>query len=209
MLRFKSLIEYYNYASNHYDSTIEAFKINTQAIFEFVSKHSSGELNGKLLDICCGTGNASRQFAQQGMKIYGVDNSPGMLQVFNQKSFVSDSQLVDITTNDLPYHDQFFDIVISNGAFCIIPSLDKIISEAGRVIKRDGIFCFSVENINRTGPKEFTRSNMSIYWHSAEYLEGLLAKSGFSLIDKANFVYQVSFFDGSVTMFTAILCRKS
>lgn len=209
MPRFKSITEYYNHAAEYYDDAIDEFKVNTQAIFEFVNRYFHDELSGRLLDVCCGTGDASRQFARQGMKIYGVDNSPGMLEVFKQKNFSVDSRLVDVMENDLPYQNQFFDIAISNGAFCIIPSLDKIISEAGRVLKSRGIFCFSAENINRPSPAMFTRSNMQIYRHSAEYLEKLLEKSGFNLIDRLNFIYQVSVFDGSITIFTAVLCRKN
>jgi predicted TPR repeat methyltransferase len=206
--RFSSNIDYYSNIAGAYDNAVKFCNGNTGILFR-IAKPFLPELSGnKLLDIGCGTGLCSKPFARQGFKISGVDGAEGMLRVFSQKGFAEFLLRVDLEKEDFPFANASFDAAISNGVFCLFSSLDRVIGETGRVLKRGGIFCFTVEDVSKTEPRMIVRSGMDIYRHKPEYLASILSSAGFEIRAQKNYVDYHLLMDGAIVIFTAFLCRK-
>jgi len=91
-----------------------------------------------LLDIGCGTGNLlSFISSKYSTEISGVDISPKMLQIANEKL----GDVADLREGDsanLPFDDESFDMVICNDSFHHYPHPEMVISEIRRVLKPRG-----------------------------------------------------------------------
>lgn len=103
-----------------------------------------GSLNGKkVLDIGCGFGEASIQFARLGAEVYSLDISSGML---DQALKLASKYHVSINTmqgdvENLPFTDNYFDIVYA-GNVLHHAEVEKVIKSVTRVLKQDG--CFAI-----------------------------------------------------------------
>ena len=206
--RSRSIVDHYDRRAHIYEDACKVCRSDTGKIFQEIKACVAGNISGNLLDVGCGTGLASEPFASPGLKIYGIDGAPRMLKRFSEKGFAHSWKIVDLNKERLPFAGDFFDYVISNGVFCLLPQLDTVIEDVGRVIKGGGIFCFTVENVNKAMPAKCSRSGMDIYRHSLDYLNGILEKSGFNLISWSNYRDYESMLDSMVIVFTVILCQK-
>jgi len=73
-------------------------------------------------------------------KIYGVDLDNRVLEnQYIHKGFVSD-------INNLPFEDNYFDIIFCNNVFEHIEFPDKVLPEIFRVLKKEGYFLFKTPN---------------------------------------------------------------
>jgi SAM-dependent methyltransferase len=205
---FGSPFDYYNFFAERYDEKRRICNGNNGIILRMVNENLPRLPCGKLLDIGCGTGLVSLPFFKGGWKIFGVDGATEMLKVFIQKGFAEFCQQVDVEKGALPFPDNFFDMAISNGVFCHLSNLNKVIGETGRVLKKGGIFCFTVENINHTNPFVIIRSRMNIYRHDLETMQRVLGEAGFDQPMFKNYYDHQMPFDCSEIIFTAMLCRK-
>lgn len=106
---------------------------------------SSLRLDGRTLDHCCGDGLfaavawPSRKFTA------GCDLnewSVGRSRAQGQHERVDQCDAGD----QLPYENDYFDLVFDNSALEHIPDLDTTLAEIARVIKPKGIFAFNVLN---------------------------------------------------------------
>ena len=94
-----------------------------------------------VLDIGCGSGVDvifAAMMAGSSGKIVGIDVTPEMLK--RAKENLAFTDLTNITfekagADNLPFADQDFDVVISNGAFNLVPDKPKALSEVFRVLK--------------------------------------------------------------------------
>ncbi len=139
--------------------------------------------NEKLLDIGIGTGLASIKFSRAGLKVYGLDESQEMLNACQSKSFTEELKRYDINSDTIPYRDQYFNHVISCGVFHFIGDLTDLFTDVKRVIRKGGIFGFTIAPQETTADyiKEPTPWGVSIYKHSSQYIMGLLDENGLEL----------------------------
>lgn len=96
-----------------------------------------------VLDVCCGMGGPSRYLAQKfGCRVTGVDLTKSRLEGASRLTTLAGLDgLVDFqyaNALDLPFPDGCFDVVISQEAFCHIPSKHRLVAECVRVLKPDG-----------------------------------------------------------------------
>ncbi len=109
---------------------------------------SLGKINfgEKLLDIGCGGGVdtmvAALMVGSTG-QVIGIDISAQMLE--RAQKNLHNAALKNIAFDsanpeDLPFPDQFFEVVISNGVFNLIPDKTKALAEVFRVLKPGGRF---------------------------------------------------------------------
>jgi malonyl-CoA O-methyltransferase len=108
-----------------------ADKLFTQVVKE--------RLPSALLDVGCGTGYLTVRFKDRfpQSKIVGLDFSPEMLEVARPKHEGIEWVLAD--SNNLPFPDGCFDVVVSNLAYQWAGDLSRAFSEAGRVLAPDGV----------------------------------------------------------------------
>src|SRR5215468_6247145 len=96
----------------------------------------------KVLDVCCGQGNASEALVSQGCEVTGVDFSPAMLAIARQR--VPTATFFEADAQDLPFSDAEFDCVISNVGICHVPDQPRALSEIRRVLRSGGRFAMTV-----------------------------------------------------------------
>ncbi len=182
-------VETHNEEAKIYDSQVKEYDSHGHDVlfgmcFEFVKP---GE---ELLDLGIGTGLASINFAKSGLKVVGIDASSEMLHACRSKSFVNQLLLHDIADFPIPFDDSSFDHVISCGVLHFFGNLDGIFSEVKRLIRKSGIFAFSISPLNASRSDEnfrdFVQSptgwGVPIWKHSPEYMNNLFQNNGFELL---------------------------
>ncbi len=97
-----------------------------------------------ILDIGCGAGFdlvVARRLAGSGGRICGIDITPEMIErargIFDQLG-IEDIETIHVTSETLPFEDEGFDLVISNGVINLSPAKDEFFSEMYRVLRPGG-----------------------------------------------------------------------
>lgn len=103
-----------------------------------------GNLKGKhLLDFGCGTGIYAKLLTQKGAKVSGFDISSEMLAMAKKENPSLNLKLG--SGYKIPFKEKF-DIVQASLVLDHIKDWDKVLKEVYRVLKKDGIFVFSIGN---------------------------------------------------------------
>ncbi len=110
-----------------------------------------GDINvgASVLDVGCGAGFdlvVARGKVGSSGKVYGVDLSKKMIaraQVNLLKVGIDDVEIALVVSEDLPYEDSTFDVVISNGVINLSPQKPQLFRELHRVLKNGGTLQFA------------------------------------------------------------------
>ena len=95
----------------------------------------AGEVRGKrVLDAGCGTGYLTRQLADRGAEVVGVDFSPRMIEVARKHNLELDFR-VDSTSELATCSNQEFDLLVSNYVLMDTPELEAAVGSFFRVLK--------------------------------------------------------------------------
>jgi len=100
------------------------------------------DLNHSVLEIGTGTGIIPFSIYAKVSSIIATDISPGMIQIAKQKlgkSEISNVEFQIQDSNNLPYPDKSFEIVIASNLFHLLYEPEKTIIEVRRVLKDNGI----------------------------------------------------------------------
>lgn len=97
----------------------------------------------KVLDIACGKGSTAFYLAEKyGCQVVGIDISKELIQEANEacqkKGLTNKVEFMVGDAMDLPFHDNQFDVAISQGILVFVDDKTKTINEASRVIKNGG-----------------------------------------------------------------------
>jgi 2-polyprenyl-6-hydroxyphenyl methylase / 3-demethylubiquinone-9 3-methyltransferase len=101
-----------------------------------------------VLDMGCGGGLLTNELAQAGHKVCGVDLSPGSLSFAQKKDRTGTVNYVLSPVETLPFPDASFDVVCAMDVLEHVACPAKVVEEASRVLKKDGLFFF--HTFNRT-----------------------------------------------------------
>jgi len=93
------------------------------------------------LDLGCGTGAVLQSILDKdsNKKAYGLDLSENMLQIAKGK-LNNRATLILGDSDNLPFENQFFDVVYCNDSFHHYPMPKTVLSEVNRVLKPGGTF---------------------------------------------------------------------
>jgi predicted TPR repeat methyltransferase len=195
-------------AADHYEDEVKAFNSYLHNVvfgmsFEYVR---AGE---KLLDIGIGTGLSSKQFADIGLKIYGLDISKEMLDVCRAKSFTEKVVQCDITGGVIPFSNRFFHHVICCGVLHFLGDLGLLFSEATRIQKKKGIFAFTIVPNETEAPfiKEPTAWGIPIFKHSPSYVYELLEANNLKLLKEQRLLIKGADKENYNMLFSSLICR--
>ncbi|MGL5034424.1 MAG: class I SAM-dependent methyltransferase [Microcystaceae cyanobacterium] len=96
----------------------------------------------KILDLCCGGGQATRFLVENSEAVTGLDASPVSLQ--RARKAAPQATYVQAMAESLPFTNDSFDLVHTSVALheMTAPQLRQILSEVYRVLKPGGIFAF-------------------------------------------------------------------
>ena len=199
----------YRELASSYDSQIKEYdSYGHDVLFGMCYDYvNTGE---KLLDIGIGTGLGSIKFSRVGLRIYGLDESQDMLNACQSKSFAAELKRYDINLDTIPYKDQYFDHVISCGVFHFIGDLSDIFTDARRVMKKDGLFAFTIapQETNMDYIKEPTAWGVSIFKHSPQYIMKLLETNGLELLKEQRLLIKGADKVNYDMLFSVLICRS-
>lgn len=114
-------------------------------------------VNGRrLLDIACGTGNATLEAARRGASAVGLDAAPRLLAVAGERAGQESLELdwIQADMTELPFAEDSFDVVTSVFG-TIFGDPEKVAAEIGRVLFTSGRM--AITSWEPTGPMERIR----------------------------------------------------
>jgi demethylmenaquinone methyltransferase/2-methoxy-6-polyprenyl-1,4-benzoquinol methylase len=96
--------------------------------------------DSQILDLCCGSGQATAFLVQLSQNVTGLDASP--LSLKRARKNVPNATYVEAFAENMPFADNSFDLVHTSAALHEMQpeQLKKIIQEVYRVLKPGGIF---------------------------------------------------------------------
>jgi ubiquinone/menaquinone biosynthesis C-methylase UbiE len=127
------MINYYDEIAQGYE---ELHKEEQEKKIELIKSHISINPNDKLLDVGCGTGLTTEPW---GCSCYGIDPSKGLLERARQRDKI---EYKLAPAEDIPYPDDFFDIVVSVTAIQNFDDVKKGLNEIKRVCKNKVVLSF-------------------------------------------------------------------
>ena len=100
----------------------------------------------KILDLGCGDGRLDEVLVKSGAKqIVGVDISNNMLKLASQRN-LRNCKFLLMPMEEISKIDEKFDIVYSSLAIHYVEDFDKLLKDVYALLKKDGIFLFSIES---------------------------------------------------------------
>jgi len=112
---------------------------------ELVVERAGVEPGMDLLDVACGTGNASVPAAKAGARVTGLDFAPALLEIARERA--SDAMVeIDFVEGDaqeLPFEDASFDRVLSTFGHMFAPDHARTAAEMKRVLRPGGAIAFA------------------------------------------------------------------
>ncbi len=127
------------------------------------------------LEVACGAGPGLRYLAECARSVKAGDFSPEVL-ARAQRHIGADVELRVFDAQNMPYPDASFDVVIIFEALYYVPSAEKFLAEAKRVLRPGGVLLIS--NANRD-LYDFNPSPHSTIYHGVVELRRLLERAGF------------------------------
>lgn len=104
-----------------------------------------GNVNGKkILDLGCGPGLYARILSNKGARVKGIDISKEEIKIAKREDPKSEFIVGDI--EKLPFKNNEFDIVLSALVLGHLKSWNKTLRGVNKVLKKGGIFVFSINN---------------------------------------------------------------
>ncbi len=171
-----------------YDSIMEKsvfpkkFKGNIARHFEILKEEYQGFHGKKILEIATGSGY-SANLLNADNSYTGIDISSGLLRLavrkFNEKNF-SDAEFYVADAKDLPFKDNYFDVVICDLSLNFLGNIESFINELKRVMKEDSVFYCSVPVPERKDPAAVIHGNL----YSEDELKVFFEKPGFGFSPK-------------------------
>jgi ubiquinone/menaquinone biosynthesis C-methylase UbiE len=94
----------------------------------------------EVLDVACGTGNATIPAAQAGAKVTGLDLTPELLEAGRAGAAETGVEIewVEGDAENLPFEDESFDVVISVFGSMFAPDQKRTAGEIARVLRPGG-----------------------------------------------------------------------
>jgi ubiquinone/menaquinone biosynthesis C-methylase UbiE len=151
-----------------------------------IAKHALNNITPcRLLDVGCGTGYLLSLAKARGFDAIGTDASIGMLKKAKETYGFEDKILIHAPAEELPFNDNFFDIVIASGSLVHIANINDAAREMRRVLKSGAI----LRIIDHAKPKDRTLLTpfVSIFSHlSGDILHDYeyFFRKGFDVIER-------------------------
>ena len=140
--------------------------------------------NDKIIEIGCGSGNLLKHLECD--NISGVDISPLMIE--ECKKILPKGKFLTGDAENLQFKDNTFDKVIISEVLYYLPDLNKAISEAFRVLKKDGLLLITSLNKKYNFVRTFVKvlkigvhDDISMSYISLKKLKKILTEKGFKI----------------------------
>jgi 2-polyprenyl-6-hydroxyphenyl methylase / 3-demethylubiquinone-9 3-methyltransferase len=107
-----------------------------------------GTIGHTVLDVGCGGGFLTNDFARRGFSVTGVDISPESLRIAATHDMTHSVSYVEADAYKLPFPNESFDIVTNLDFLEHVQDPQAVINECARVLKKNGLFFFHTFNRN-------------------------------------------------------------
>jgi ubiquinone/menaquinone biosynthesis C-methylase UbiE len=158
-------------------------------------KYASKRVQGKVLDVGCGTGYGSRILHDANNNVYGIDVSQSAIDY--ARSNYPGPEYICCSAEKLPFEDGYFDAITAFEVIEHVSNPYDTLSEIHRVLKRGGSLFISTPNprhlvnvarhslLGRPYPEKVDMSNVyhKKEFHYAEFIN-LLRREGFKVKSK-------------------------
>jgi 2-polyprenyl-6-hydroxyphenyl methylase / 3-demethylubiquinone-9 3-methyltransferase len=117
-----------------------------------------------LLDVGCGGGLISEEFARMGFGVSGIDASAGSIDTARAHAY-EQGYAIDYTVGSaesLPYADGSFGVVSCCDVIEHVSDVDRVLAEVSRVLRSDGVFVYDTPN--RTWISKLTTIKVAQDW---------------------------------------------
>lgn len=133
------------YSAVFNEKTDNYYKMHRKKI-DTVLSMLEGIKGRKLLDIGCGDGLIAELLAKKiGAKPFGLEISKSAVKKAKKRGI--DANVFDISEKDLPYKDDYFDVIFAGDVIEHIYNTEDILKEIKRILKPEGVFIATVPNI--------------------------------------------------------------
>jgi SAM-dependent methyltransferase len=107
---------------------------------ELVVERAGVEPGMDVLDVACGTGNATIPAAKAGARVTGLDFSPRLLEIARERcaDAMVEIDFVEGDAQEMPCEDASFDRVVSVFGHMFAPDHERTAAEMRRVLRPDG-----------------------------------------------------------------------
>ena len=129
---------------------------------------ASLETGERVLDLGSGSGTdvfcAAQQVGTEG-SVIGVDFTPEQVRKatrLRDEAGIAQAEFIAASIDELPFEDESFDAVISNGVINLSPVKGRVFSEAARVLRRGGRVALA-DIVSAKPLKEKTRRNTELW----------------------------------------------
>ncbi|HSX89291.1 MAG TPA: bifunctional 2-polyprenyl-6-hydroxyphenol methylase/3-demethylubiquinol 3-O-methyltransferase UbiG [Pseudomonas sp.] len=124
----------------------------------------------QVLDVGCGGGLLSEEFAALGCQVTGIDPSEPTLQAAREHARKGGLNIRYLSGRGeaLPFEDRSFDLVCCCDVFEHVEDLDAVLREIGRVLKPGGVLLF--DTINRTRRSKLVAIKLAQDWPPTRFI---------------------------------------
>ncbi len=147
----------------------------------------------RVLDVCSALGGPARHLARKyGCRVMGLDATSKMVEeavLRTELAGLSDRVTFRLGNSlDMPFRAGTFDVVWGQDAWCYITDKERLIREAHRVLKSDGIIAFTdwilAGNISDAEWEELNSFMAFPYMETLDGYENILKENGFKIVEK-------------------------
>ena len=112
---------------------------------EAVVQAASVEPGLDVLDVACGTGNATIPAAKAGARVTGLDFAPRLLEIARERAAdaMVEIDFLEGDAQELPFEDAGFERVVSTFGHMFAPDHQRTASEMKRVLRPGGVIAFA------------------------------------------------------------------
>lgn len=193
-MKNRNEIVIWNRISRYYDTIMKLDKTLYDNISLEILKNIKPGI--KILDIATGTGGIAFRLAKTKSHITAVDFSNKMIEKARYKASkqkIDNVVFFEENASNLSFEDNSFDLVLIVNALHILPNPDKVISEAKRVLAKDGILIIPTFLHDYTKRARLKTKIMGVsgfksytYWNKLTF-KRFIEKNGFRVIKEKYF----------------------
>jgi SAM-dependent methyltransferase len=125
------------WGSGNYAAVAERISQAGEAVIEAAGVEPGMDL----LDVACGTGNATIPAAKAGARVTGLDFAPALLEIARERcaDAMVEIDFVEGDAQDMPFDDASFDRVVSTFGHMFAPDHERTAEEMKRVLRPGGV----------------------------------------------------------------------
>jgi ubiquinone/menaquinone biosynthesis C-methylase UbiE len=125
-------------------------------------------VQGRALDVCCGTGTEAIYLAENGFNVSAVDVSGEAVKIARKKARRAGARVGFVVASvlEMPFHSGVFGFVNDRGCFHVFPPGQRkaFAMEVCRVMAKGGLYlmrCFSEKEPGRWGPYRISKQEIA------------------------------------------------